>query len=121
MGDWVKAEFALARQLPERDYAASRLRPRAPYIVQAMHSSSRRAARHRPSRHRSCSRASSPPPHASRLQHPEGSIPIRPDVDLAALDVCARKGIAILKDKSRVVGNDEIYLTPIRTALSPTS
>ena len=42
----------------------------------------------------------------------KGSIPIRPDIDASTLDVCARMGIAILKDKSRVVGNDENYLTP---------
>ena len=42
----------------------------------------------------------------------KGSIPIRSDIDAAALDVCARKGLAIMKEKSRVVGNDEAYLTP---------
>ena len=35
MGDWVKAEFALARQLPDRDFGCiAGFGPRAAYIVQ---------------------------------------------------------------------------------------
>jgi glucose/mannose transport system substrate-binding protein len=45
----------------------------------------------------------------SRLK---GSIPIRTDLDASQLDICAQQGLAILKDRSRQVGNDEIYLTP---------
>jgi glucose/mannose transport system substrate-binding protein len=42
----------------------------------------------------------------------KGSIPMRPDVDASKMDVCAQKGIAIMKDRSRVLGITEVYLSP---------
>ena len=42
----------------------------------------------------------------------KGSIPVRTDVDASALDLCAQKGIAIIKDRSRQLGVSEVYLTP---------
>ena len=42
----------------------------------------------------------------------KGSIPVRTDVDASKMDVCAQQGLAILKDKSRQLGNGEIYLSP---------
>ena len=42
----------------------------------------------------------------------KGSIPIRTDVDASKMDVCAQQGISIMKDKTRHLGNGEIYLTP---------
>src|SRR5439155_14513667 len=42
----------------------------------------------------------------------KGSIPIRSDVDVSQLDACAQKGMAIARDRSRVVGVSEVYLTP---------
>ena len=42
----------------------------------------------------------------------KGSIPIRGDVDASSMDECARKGVAIMKDRSRHVGIGEVYLTP---------
>jgi glucose/mannose transport system substrate-binding protein len=42
----------------------------------------------------------------------KGSIPIRTDVDTSKLDACAQQGVAIMKDKSRHLGNGELYLTP---------
>ena len=41
----------------------------------------------------------------------KGSIPIRTDVEASRLDPCAQQGIAIMKDKTRQVGNGEMYLT----------
>jgi glucose/mannose transport system substrate-binding protein len=42
----------------------------------------------------------------------KGSIPIRPDVDTAKLDLCARMGIEIMQDKSRQLPNAEMLLDP---------
>ena len=42
----------------------------------------------------------------------KGSIPIRTDVDASRMDMCAQQGLAIMKDKSRQLGNGEMYLTP---------
>jgi glucose/mannose transport system substrate-binding protein len=42
----------------------------------------------------------------------KGSIPIRTDVDASRMDLCAQMGLSIMKDKSRQLGNGEVYLTP---------
>jgi glucose/mannose transport system substrate-binding protein len=42
----------------------------------------------------------------------KGSIPVRTDVDVSKMDVCAQQGLAIMKDKSRQLGNGEVYLNP---------
>ena len=42
----------------------------------------------------------------------KGSIPVRTDADPSAFDDCARKGMAILRDRARPVGVAEVYLTP---------
>jgi glucose/mannose transport system substrate-binding protein len=42
----------------------------------------------------------------------KGSIPIRSDVDASSLDICARQGIDIMKDKSRQLPNPEMLITP---------
>jgi glucose/mannose transport system substrate-binding protein len=42
----------------------------------------------------------------------KGSIPIRPDVDTGSLDICAKEGIAIMKDKSRQLPNPEMLISP---------
>ena len=114
MGDWVKAEFALARQLPERDYGCiPGFGPQAPYIVQgdAFVFPKSRDAKTVAAQQLLASVITAPRTQiAFSLQ--KGSIPVRLDADPTTLDACARKGIAILRDKSRVVGNDEAYLTP---------
>ena len=42
----------------------------------------------------------------------KGSIPIRPDADASTLDICAKEGMAIMKDKSRQLPNPEMLLSP---------
>ena len=42
----------------------------------------------------------------------KGSIPVRLDADASQLDLCAQKGIEIVKDRSRQLGVTEVYLTP---------
>jgi glucose/mannose transport system substrate-binding protein len=114
MGDWVKAEFALARQLPERDYGCiAGLGSHVPYIVQgdAFVFPKSADAQTAAAQQLLASVVTAPRTQVA-FSVQKGSIPIRPDIDPSALDVCARMGIAILKDKSRVVGNDETYLTP---------
>ena len=114
MGDWVKAEFALARQLPERDYGCiAGLGSHVPYIVQgdAFVFPKSADAKTAAAQQLLASVITAPRTQVA-FSVQKGSIPIRPDIDPSTLDVCARKGIAILKDKSRVVGNDESYLTP---------
>ena len=114
MGDWVKAEFALAKMQPERDFGCiAGFGAHAPYIVQGdafvfpkSGNAQTLAAQ------RLLASVVTAPRTQVDFSAQKGSIPIRADVDSAALDACARKGLAILKDRTRLVGNDEAYLTP---------
>jgi glucose/mannose transport system substrate-binding protein len=42
----------------------------------------------------------------------KGSIPIRTDVDVKALDPCAQIGVNIMKDASRQLPSPEMLITP---------
>jgi glucose/mannose transport system substrate-binding protein len=114
MGDWAKGEFTAAGQLPERDYGClPGLTPTSPYLVQgdvfvfpktddpAVLQAQKMVAR-----------VAADPAVQLRFNQLKGSIPVRPDVDLAQLDACARKGMAIVRDRTRPLGVMEIYLTP---------
>jgi len=45
----------------------------------------------------------------------KGAIPIRGDVDESQLDICARQGLAIMRDKSRQLPNTEMLASPDTT------
>jgi glucose/mannose transport system substrate-binding protein len=114
MGDWVKAEFESARQSPGRDYGCiAGFGPRSPYIIQgdafifpkttdpqAVHAQQLLAA--------TVTSGAAQLAFSSR----KGSIPVRADIDASTLDYCAQLGVAIMKDRTRQLGNDEAYLTP---------
>lgn len=114
MGDWVKAEFATAHQVAGRDYGCiAGFGPHSPYIVQGdvlvfpktPDPDGLRAQQ-------LLARVVMEPRAQLDFSRLKGSIPIRTDLDASQLDICAQQGLAILKDRSRQVGNDEIYLTP---------
>jgi glucose/mannose transport system substrate-binding protein len=42
----------------------------------------------------------------------KGSVPVRLDVDVSSMDVCARKGMAALQDDSRQIPSDNFLTTP---------
>lgn len=114
MGDWAKGEFTQAGQVAGREYGCiAGFGPAAPYIIQgdvfvfpktknpeAMKSQALLAS------------VITAPATQVAFSARKGSIPIRTDVDTSKLDACAQQGVAIMKDKSRHLGNGEIYLTP---------
>jgi glucose/mannose transport system substrate-binding protein len=114
MGDWVKAEFAVAKQVPERDYGCiPGLGPRSPYIVQGdafvfPKSDDKDVA----AAQQLLAHVVTSPAAQLAFSAQKGSLPIGRSFDPARLDPCARKGFAIMADPERVVGNDENYLTP---------
>jgi glucose/mannose transport system substrate-binding protein len=114
MGDWVKAEFAVAKQLPERDYGCiAGLSPQSPYIVQGdafvfPNSKDRDVI----AAQQLLAHVVTSPRAQVAFSKQKGSIPIGTGFDPATLDPCARKGLAIMADPARVVGNDENYLIP---------
>ncbi|MBZ2206299.1 ABC transporter substrate-binding protein [Massilia soli] len=114
MGDWVKGEFTAARQLPDQHYGCiAGFGPASPYLIQGdvfvfPKTSNPKAVQ---AQKLLASVVVAPATQLSFSQH-KGSIPVRSDVDASKADACARKGIAIMKDRSRHVGVSEVYLTP---------
>lgn len=114
MGDWAKGEFALARQLPGRDYGCiAGFGPQAPYIIQGdvlVFPKTRQPDAVKAQQ--LLAQVVTAPATQVAFSLRKGSIPIRTDVDASTLDACAQQGLAIMKDKSRHLGNGEVYLTP---------
>lgn len=113
MGDWAKGEFALAKQVPGRDYGCiAGFGPASPYIIQGdvfVFPKTRDPATMKAQQQLASVITSPATQVAFSLR--KGSIPIRTDVDASKLDLCAQLGISIMKDKSRHLGNGEMYMT----------
>lgn len=114
MGDWAKGEFTLAQQQPGRDYGClPGFGPASPYIIQGdvfVFPKSRNPDIVR-AQALLASVITSPATQVAFAMR-KGSIPIRTDVDASRMDLCAQQGLAIMKDRSRHLGNGEVYLTP---------
>jgi len=114
MGDWAKGEFTNAKQEAGRDYGCiPGFGPHSPYVVQGdvlifPKTTDPLAIR---SQKLLASVVTAPATQVA-FSMKKGSIPIRTDIDVSKMDVCARQGVAIMKDVSRQVGQDELYLTP---------
>lgn len=114
MGDWAKGEFTLAGQQPGRDYGCiPGFGPASPYIIQGdvlvFPKTNKPEAQQA---QKLLASVVTTPATQVAFSNKKGSIPIRTDVDASKLDMCAQLGLAIMKDKSRPVGNGEVYLTP---------
>jgi glucose/mannose transport system substrate-binding protein len=116
MGDWAKGEFSAAKQTAGVEYGClPGLGPQALYLVQGdafVFPKSRRQSADSIAAQKLLANAIVAPATQLAFNRLKGSIPIRSDVDVGQLDACARKGMEIVKDRSRVVGVTEIYLTP---------
>ncbi|MET0267847.1 MAG: ABC transporter substrate-binding protein [Duganella sp.] len=114
MGDWAKGEFAAARQTAGKDYGCiAGLGPKVPYLIQGdafvfPKSSNPKTVQAQ----KLLATAMLAPAAQLEFNKIKGSLPVRTDVDVSAMDVCAQAGMAILKDKSRQVGMIEVFLTP---------
>ncbi len=114
MGDWAKGEFSLAGQVAGRDYGCiAGFGPNSPYIIQGdvfVFPKTRNPEAIRAQQ--LLASVITAPATQVAFSIRKGSIPIRTDVDASKMDLCAQQGLAIMKDKSRHLGNGEIYLTP---------
>ena len=114
MGDWAKGEFTAAKQVAGRDYGCMPgLGPKSPYIIQGdvfvfPKTSDPQAIQQQ----KVLATVMMAPATQVEFSKIKGSIPVRPDVDVTKMDICAQQGIAVMKDKSRQLGNGEVYLTP---------
>jgi glucose/mannose transport system substrate-binding protein len=114
MGDWAKGEFALANQSPGKDYGCiPGFGPKSAYIIQGdvfvfPKTSNVEATKAQ----KLLASVMLVPVTQVEFSNKKGSIPVRTDVDSSKLDICAQRGLAIMKDKSRQLGNGEVYMNP---------
>lgn len=114
MGDWVKGEFAAAKQSPGKDFGCiAGFNPTAPYLIQGDAFVFPKTTVEPVVRaQKLLAKTLMTPSVQVEFNKLKGSIPIRSDVDTSSMDLCAQSGMAIMKDKSRVLGISEVYLTP---------
>ena len=114
MGDWVKGEFALAKQEAGRDYGCiAGFGANSSYIIQGdvlvfPKTTQPEAVKAQ----QLLATVITAPATQVAFSNKKGSIPIRTDVDASKMDLCAQLGLTIMKDKSRQLGNGEIYMSP---------
>jgi glucose/mannose transport system substrate-binding protein len=114
MGDWAKGEFALANQTAGKDYGCiAGFGAKSPYVIQGdvfVFPKTNDAEAIKAQKLLASVMLS--PAVQVEFSNKKGSIPVRTDVDASKLDICAQQGLAIMKDKSRHLGNGEVYLNP---------
>jgi glucose/mannose transport system substrate-binding protein len=114
MGDWAKGEFTGAGQVAGKHFGCfPGFGDKAPYIVAGDAFVFPKTAKPNVVKAQKllATIMTAPGPQVE-FSARKGSIPIRPDVDMAKLDLCARMGIAIMQDKSRQLPNAEMLLDP---------
>ncbi len=114
MGDWAKGEFLAAKQSPGQHFGCvPGLGQRAPYLIQGdVFVFPKTEDRGALQAQKLLASVASAPNTQLAFSKLKGSIPVRGDVDASQADLCAQKGMAIMKDRMRHVGVSEIYLSP---------
>jgi glucose/mannose transport system substrate-binding protein len=114
MGDWAKGEFSAAHQTAGQDFGCfPGFGPHSPYLVagdvfvfpKTDNATAIQAQQ-------LLATVMTSPAAQVAFSAKKGSIPIRADIDVTSLDICAKEGIAIMKDKSRQLPNPEMLLSP---------
>jgi glucose/mannose transport system substrate-binding protein len=114
MGDWAKGEFSAARQTPGKDFGCfPGFGPHSPYMVAGDVFVFPKSDKPDTMKAQTLLATVMTSPAAQiAFSAKKGSIPIRSDVDASSLDICARQGIDIMKDKSHQLPNPEMLITP---------
>jgi glucose/mannose transport system substrate-binding protein len=114
MGDWAKGEFLAAHQTPGNEYGCFfGFGAKPPYVIAGdvfvfPKSKDPNAVK---AQHLLASVVTSPAAQVA-FNNKKGSIPVRSDVDVKALDACAQAGMAALADKSRQIAVPDMVMTP---------
>lgn len=114
MGDWAKGEFTSAGQVAGTHFGCfPGFGARPPYMVAGDAFVFPKTAKPQivQAQKLLATVMTAPGPQAE-FSARKGSIPIRPDVDMGKLDLCARMGIEIMQDKARQLPNAEMLLDP---------
>jgi len=114
MGDWAKGEFNLAGKVAGKDYGCiAGFGPKSLYVIQGdVMVFPRSSDPNTVKAQKLLASVITNPVTQVAFNMKKGSVPIRTDVDASKMDLCAQTGLAILKDKSRQIGNGEAYMTP---------
>lgn len=114
MGDWAKGEFTNAGQSAGRHYGCmAGFTAATPYLIQGdVFVFPRTDKVQAVKAQQLLANVVSQPGLQVGFSKLKGSIPVHTDADATGLDLCAQKGIEIMKDRARQAGVTEVYLTP---------
>ncbi|ATQ74021.1 sugar ABC transporter substrate-binding protein [Massilia violaceinigra] len=114
MGDWVKGELNAARLTAGNQYGCiTGFGARAPFLIQGDAFIFPKSANADTIKaQKLLAGVMVAPATVAAFNRIKGSLPVRADLDASALDACAQAALAVMKDRTRHVGNGEVYLTP---------
>ncbi len=113
MGDWAKGEFAVAKMTAGKDFGCFPGFGKAPYIIQGdVFVFPKTDDADAVKAQKLLATVMTSPATQVTFNNKKGSIPIRTDVDSSKMDICAQQGLTAMKDKSRQIGNIDVYLSP---------
>lgn len=114
MGDWAKGEFGAARQTAGKEFGCfAGFGGKAPYMIagdvfvfpKTTNADAIKAQQ-------ALATVFTAPATQVAFNNKKGSIPIRTDVDVSQMDLCAQAGVQALKDPSRHIANPDMLMTP---------
>ncbi len=114
MGDWAKGEFSAAKQVAGKDFGCfPGFGPKSPYMVAGdVFVFPKTDNPEQVQAQQLLATVMTSPSAQAAFNQRKGAIPIRPDVDESGFDICAKEGMAIMKDKSRQLPNPEMLISP---------
>lgn len=114
MGDWAKGEFVAASQVAGKDFGCfPGFGPKSPYMIAGdVFVFPKTGDAEQVKAQQLLATVMTSPAAQAAFNRRKGSIPIRPDVDTSGFDICAKEGMAIMKDKSRQLPNPEMLIPP---------
>jgi glucose/mannose transport system substrate-binding protein len=115
MGDWAKGEFIAAGKSPDQDYgcvilggdeSGGYIMGGDVFVFPNVDDPAQQAAQEK------LAELMLAPDTQIEFNKKKGSVPVRLDVDVSTMDVCAQKGMAALKDPDRQIPSDSFLTTP---------
>jgi glucose/mannose transport system substrate-binding protein len=114
MGDWAKGEFAAAKQVAGKDYGCfAGFGAGAPYMIAGdVFVFPKTSDATTVKAQQTLATVFTAPATQVAFNNKKGSIPIRTDVDVSQMDICAQAGVQAMKDSARHIANPDMLMTP---------
>jgi glucose/mannose transport system substrate-binding protein len=111
MGDWAKGEFIAAGQTPDKQYGCTILgggyvMGGDVFVFPKIEDPAQKAAQDK------LAQVMFAPQTQIEFNMKKGSVPVRLDVDVSDMDICAQKGMAELRDPAQQIPSDNFLSTP---------